>query len=57
MEYAEMDDALLSEDETKLHRSLTVQNGYISHDRCDLQRVVRELAEGMAGQLKDVSRC
>ena len=47
-----MDDALLREEETKLHRSLTMRIGYISHDRYDLRSVVRELANGMAQPLE-----
>ena len=47
-EDAEMDDALLSEGETKLYLSMTGRIGYISHGRCDLQRKVRELAKGTA---------
>ena len=37
-------DALLNKEETKWYHSLTMRIGYISHDRCDLQRVVGELA-------------
>ena len=43
LEDAEIDDA-----ETKLYRLLTMRIGYISHDKCDMQRVVRDLARGMA---------
>ena len=55
LEYAEMDDALLSEEETTLYRSLTIRIGYISRDRCDMQRMVRELAKRRHSLLKDIS--
>ena len=48
LEDTDIDDALLSEKETELYRFFTMPLWYISHDRCDLQRVARELAKRMA---------
>ena len=41
-------DKMLSEQEATLYRSCTMRIGYISQDRTDLQRVMRELAKGMS---------
>jgi hypothetical protein len=41
-------DPLLDEEEKHLFQSLTMRVGYLSQDRVDLQRAVRELAKGMS---------
>ena len=45
---ADEEDVELSEEDTKLYQSLTMRLGYVSQDRPDLQRAVRELAKGMS---------
>ena len=44
---AEDDPEPLPEDDVKVYQSLTMRLGYVSQDRPDLQRAVRELAKGM----------
>ena len=41
------EDSLLPEPSARMYRSHTMRMQYISQDRTDLQRVVRELAKGM----------
>jgi hypothetical protein len=44
---ADTEDEELDQEATKMYQSLTMRLGYLSQDRPDLQRTVRELAKGM----------
>ena len=55
------EEVCLDEEEKKQYQSNTMRLGYISHDRPDLQRTVRELAKGMQSpqrhHLTKLKRC
>ena len=46
------DDEPLPPEDVKMFQSLTMRLGYLSQDRPDLQRAVRELAKGMSAPLR-----
>ena len=54
-------DEMLSPEDARSYRSCMMRIGYVSHDRTDLQRTVRELAKGMqaptARHLTMLKRC
>lgn len=63
LEELDEEDVPLADDQVKVYQSLTMRLGYLSQDRPDLQRAVRELAKGMCKpmerhwqQLKRVGR-